>query len=187
MAQVETKPTTIEDEEPKPKRNWHEVLVWLISADALALYFFLVMSFLIMYPLSAYMAVSANNEGDNLQQMWSMGWVLHKIGQNPFSYFTGDLFNANIFHPYPYTLAYSDPLLAQALLAAPFMLFTNNLVLSYHLVQLLAFALSGWGMYMLVKEMTGSRLGGLFAGMIFAYAPYKIGRMSQLNLLALPV
>lgn len=132
-----------------------------------------------LWPLSDHLAVSTTNEGDALQQIWSMGWASHALTSDP-----ANLFNGNIFYPYLNTLAYSDDLLAQTFQAFPIYLLTGNLVLAYGILTLFSFVLSGWGTYLLVKEMTGSRLAGLFAGMIFAFASYKIGRLSQLNILS---
>ncbi len=152
-------------------RNW-----WL---ELGALCFFGLLSFVLLWPLSGHLAVSSNNEGDGLAQMWIIGWGSHALTHDP-----ANLFNGNIFYPYINTLAYSDDLLAQTLQALPIYLLTGNLVLSYGLLTLFSFILSGWGTYLLVKESGGGRAGGLFAGMVFAFGSYKIGHLSQLNLLS---
>ncbi len=150
---------------------------WLL--DGLVLAFFFALSLIYLIPLTGNLAESAINEGDDLQQMWSMGWVIHALTHD-----VSQLFNGNIFYPYPNTLAFSDHLIIQAILAFPIVQFTNNLVLGYNLAMVFAFAMSGWGMYLLVKDMSGSRSAGLFSGLIFAFAAYKFGRLSQLNLLS---
>lgn len=147
--------------------------------DLLALLFFGVVSFVLLWPLSGHLAVSTNNEGDALEQVWVMGWGSHALTTDP-----ANLFNGNIFYPYPNTLAYADHLLAQTFQALPVFLLTGNLILGYGLLTYLSFVLSGWGTYLLVKEISESRAGGLFAGMVFAFASYKIGHLSQLNLLS---
>lgn len=141
--------------------------------------FFLVVSFVLLWPLSGYLASSTTNEGDGLAQIWSIGWDIHALTTDP-----ANLFNGNLFYPYINTIAYTDHLLAQALQAMPVYLLTGNLVLSYNLLTLFSFALSGWATYLLVKEVSGSRAGGLVAGLIFAFASYRVGRLSQLNLLS---
>lgn len=151
--------------------------VWL---PLLSLLLFVILTALILWPLTAHLATSANNEGDDLQQMWSMGWVMHSLTHDP-----SNLFNGNIFYPYLNTLAYSDNLIPQALLGLPIYLLTNNLILSYNLVMFGALVLAGWGMFWLVRDLTGSSGAGLVAGTIFAFAPYKIAHLSQLNLLSI--
>ncbi len=149
------------------------------ALDLAALLFFGLISLVMLWPLSGHLAVSTPNEGDALQQIWSIGWASHSLTTDP-----ANLFNGNIFYPYLNTLAYSDHLLAQTLQGLPIYLLTGNLVLEYGLLTLFSFILSGWGTYLLVKEITGSRAAGLFAGMIFAFASYKVGRISQLNILS---
>jgi len=163
--------TETEARQPGIRRGW--------LYDGLALLFFVGLSLVFLGPLTSNLAESAINEGDDLQQMWSMGWVIHALTTDP-----ANLFKANIFWPYPNTLAYSDHLLVQALFSMPIVLTTGNLVLGYNLGMVLSFALSGWGSYLLVKDLTSSRAAGLLSGLIFAYAPYKVGHLSQLNLLS---
>jgi len=159
---------------PRTSRLLTTLKGWL--PDLGALLFFGVISFIMLWPLSGHLADATTNEGDALQQIWSIGWASHALTTDP-----ANLFNGNIFYPYLNTLAFSDHLLAQTFQAFPIYLLTGNLVLGYEILTLFSFILSGWGTYLLVKEMTGSRMAGLFAGMIFAFASYKIGRLSQLN------
>ena len=165
--------------EKKDVLGWRKRLspVWLAG---LSLVFFVLLTTLVLWPLTAHLATSVNNEGDDLQQMASVGWVMHSLTHDP-----ANLFNATIFYPYPNTLAYSDNLIPQALLALPVYLLTNNLILSFNLVVFGTFVLSGWGMFWLVRDLTGSIGAGLFAGTIFAFAPYKVAHLSQLNLLSI--
>ncbi len=152
---------------------------FLIGPDALALYFFIVASYIMLWPLAGYFGSSTVSEGDCLTQMWSMSWVIHSLTTDP-----ANLFNGNLFYPYINNLAYSDATIAQAFQAMPIVLVTGNIVLAYNILTWFSFALSGWGMYLLVKDITGSRVGGLLAGIVFAFAPYRMGRISQLNLLS---
>jgi hypothetical protein len=43
-------------------------------------------------------------EGTPPLNVWSMGWVLHQLPRDPLH-----LFDANAFHPYPRTIAFSEP------------------------------------------------------------------------------
>jgi len=167
-------PETMTTQNSKPKTQ-----IFLLRPDALALYFFIMASYIMLWPLAGYFGSSTVSEGDSLTQMWSMSWVIHSLTTDP-----ANLFNGNLFYPYINTLAYSDATIAQAFQAMPIVLVTGNIVLAYNILTWLSFALSGWGMYLLVKDITGSRVGGLLAGVVFAFAPYRMGRISQLNLLS---
>ena len=62
-------------------------------------------------------------------QYWSMAWPVQLLRDDPL-HLAGRLFDANIFHPYPHTLAYTDHLLGATLLNQSadenYMLHTGN-------------------------------------------------------------
>ena len=93
-------------------------------------------------------------------------------------------FNAPIFHPAPLTLAYSEHLLADAILAAPVLLAGGDAVLAHNLVFLACLALSGLGAYLLAWELTGSRGAAWIGGIGFAFAPFRFGHLGHLQLQA---
>ncbi|MFQ5789149.1 MAG: hypothetical protein ACE5JI_01610 [Acidobacteriota bacterium] len=117
------------------------------------------------------------DNGDARLNAWAMSWVAHQIVTDPFR-----LFEANTFHPLPHSLAYSEHLLVQGLLALPLLRLTNDLVLSYNLVLLFSIFLSALGMYLLTVSLTGSRLAGLLTGLFFAFAPYRFNRLPHIQM-----
>lgn len=124
--------------------------------------------------------------GDSLLNSWILGWVDDHI----LRFLAGDLhafsgfWTANIFHGEPLTLAYSEHLVAQAIQILPVYAATGNLILCYDLLFLSTFVLSGFGMYLLVRELTGRPAAALVAGLIYAFAPYRIGQYSHLQALS---
>ncbi len=93
-------------------------------------------------------------------------------------------FDANIFYPAPLSLAYSEHLIAQAVQGLPVYAITGNPILVYNLLFLSTFVLSGLGMYLFVRELTGSPLAGFVAGLLFAFAPYRLAQSSHLQVLS---
>jgi hypothetical protein len=124
--------------------------------------------------------------GDSVLNMWILAWD----GQQLLAMLGGDFsrirtfFDANIFHPAPLTLAYSEHLFAQALQALPVYAVSDNPILAYNLLFLSTFVLSGLGMYLLVRELTGSAIAGFVAGLLFAFAPYRLAQSSHLQVLS---
>ena len=80
--------------------------------------------------------------------------------------------HANIFHPSPYALAYSEHLFPQALQALPVWALTRTRF-SLQPPLLSTFVLSGLGTYVLVRELTGDARVALVSGLAFAFAPYR--------------
>ena len=95
-----------------------------------------------------------------------------------------NFWNANIFYPEPLTLAYSEHLFAQAVQILPVYALTGNIILSYNLLFLSTFVLSGLGMFLFVRDITGSARAGLVAGLIYAFAPYRVPQFSHLQVIS---
>ena len=60
----------------------------------------------------------------------------------------------------------------------------RNPILGYNLLFLSTFVLSGLGMYLLVRELTGNPLAAFVAGLLFAFAPYRLAQSSHLQVLS---
>jgi hypothetical protein len=124
--------------------------------------------------------------GDSLMVCWILGWdadhVLRFLGGEWNAF--GDFWTANIFGREPLTLAYGEHLIALALPIVPIYALTRNLILCYNLLFLASFVLSGLGMYLFVRECTGSARSAFIAGLIYAFALFRIGHYSHLQLLS---
>jgi len=124
--------------------------------------------------------------GDSVLNMWILQWG----ADHWLRFLGGDVgalrgyFHANIFYPEPLTLAYSEHLTAQVLQILPVYGLTGNIVLSYNLLFLSTFVLSGLGTFLLVRELTGSARAGFVAGLLYAFAPYRIGQFSHLQVMS---
>jgi hypothetical protein len=115
--------------------------------------------------------------GDPLFSVWRLAWVAHQLPRDP-----ARLFDGNMFHPEPRTLAYSDVMLVPALLVAPLRWLGVHPLLVYHLLFLASFALSGAALFALVWFLTRDRGAALLAGLIFAFYPYRFAHFSHLEL-----
>ncbi|MBI3050740.1 MAG: hypothetical protein HYY76_20815 [Acidobacteria bacterium] len=156
-------------------RAWH----------ALAAY--LVITLVATWPLARGLARDvAWDLGDSILNMWILSWDIEQIRR----LLGGELsrmwtfFDANIFYPVPLALAYSEHLLPQAIQILPVYLISENPILCYNLLFLSTFVLSGLGMYLLVRELTGSAAAAFVAGLLFAFAPYRLAQLSHLQLLS---
>ncbi|HEX6212994.1 MAG TPA: hypothetical protein VF136_19600, partial [Methylomirabilota bacterium] len=115
--------------------------------------------------------------GDAYFSVWRLAWVAHQIVTEPRA-----LFDANIFHPQPATLAYSDAMLLPAIVVAPLHWIGVAPVVAYNLTLLAAFVLNGLAAFHLVRSLTGSTPAGLLGGLVFAYAPHRLEHFDHLEL-----
>ena len=165
---------------------------WLVGlrrdptpAKAAAAYF--VLTIIATWPLAAGIARDvAWDLGDPVLVMWILSWDCEQL----LRILGGDLsriatfFDGNVFYPAPLTLAYSDHLIAQAIQIFPVWLVSGNPILSYNLLFLSTFVLSGLGMYLLARELTGNATAAFVAGLVFAFAPYRLPQSSHLQVLS---
>ena len=131
------------------------------------------------FPQAVALTTHVGPHYDSLFSIWRLAWIAHQLPSEP-----SGLFNANIFYPEPLTLAYSDAILFQGLIAAPFLWIGINPVLIHNVMVLATFVASGAAMFWLVRNFTSSASAGFVAGMIFAFQPYRFGHYSQLELLS---
>jgi hypothetical protein len=92
--------------------------------------------------------------------------------------------NAPFFYPETLATAFSEHFTLHALLTLPVYVVTRNIVLCYNLLWLAAFVLSGLGMYLFVRELTGRPLAAFVAGLAFAFAPYRFATTPHLQVIS---
>jgi hypothetical protein len=124
--------------------------------------------------------------GDPLLNAWVLAWdaehMLRAISGNPGA--LREYWNANIFHPHPLALAYSEHLTPQAAMILPVWALTKNPILCYNLVFLSTFLLSALGMFLFTRTLTSSPGAAFVAGIAFGFAPYRFGTMSHVQVLS---
>lgn len=115
--------------------------------------------------------------GDPLFSMWRIGWVFHQLQGDPRA-----LFDANIFHPEPLTLTYSDSMLLTSLFAAPLLWAGLAPAVTYNVLMVASFLLSAMATYLLVVRLTGSARAGFVAGLLYGFHPFRFEHYSHLEL-----
>ncbi len=131
------------------------------------------------WPLPLRMGSALSSNPDSLLNHWTLAWSFHILPRAPLS-----LFDANIFFPRPDTLAYSEHLFGVTLLAYPVYLASGNTILAYNFALAASFLLSGLGMYLLVRDLTGSQWGAVFAGIAYMAAPFRFLQIFHVQLLS---
>lgn len=150
-----------------------------VGIAALELLAFGVSAVAMTWPMAVHLGDRVSNQGDPLLTSWVLPWSLRALGRDPF-----DLFQANIFHPEPNTLAYMDHMVAATPIAAPAWLLSGDGIVVNNFTVIALIALGGWSAYLLALDVTGSRYSAAVAGVIFAFSPYVFSHLSHTNLLA---
>jgi hypothetical protein len=141
---------------------------------------FLVLTLVMTFPMVLHLGTSVRDRGDPLLNTWIMAWNNRQMtGFN-----LAGWFDANIYYPNRNTLAYSEHLFPQALIGLPINLLTGNPILAYNFVLLLAFITSAFGMYLLAYHLTRHAWGSIAAGFIFAFSPFMIAHLFQIQVIS---
>jgi len=150
-----------------------------ILVEILVLILFILITPVMLLPFSLNINDAVIDKGDTLINLWTLSWGKHSLLTDPANYF-----NANILYPERLTLAYSEHQYPTVLLFTLLLLVFRNQVLTYNLIFMLSFILSGYFMYLLVKYITGSRVAGIFSGLFFAFFPYRYHHLPRSQLLS---
>ncbi len=149
------------------------------AAPVLAL---LVLGVAHLYPLSLHpTSMHVGASADTQEMMWRLEWGIHALGGLHHRGFQ----DANNFYPDDGAYATMDYAYGLIPLSAPFRLFTADPLAIYNLTALASLAIAAWGAYLLGRKLTGSRAAGVVAAAIFAFNPLHLGRIGQLNILAI--
>ncbi|MGB0387688.1 MAG: hypothetical protein ACPGWR_22965 [Ardenticatenaceae bacterium] len=152
-----------------------------ISFRHLPLLFLLLLTVVLTWPTVITLSTHVVDRQDPLLNAWIMAWEAHQLLVAPF-----DLYDTNIFFPLHNTLAFSEILLSTSLLVMPlqWLSASNSALLSYNVAFLLSFFTTALGAYLLALYLTGHRGAALVAAVAFAWSPYRMGHLSQVQLLA---
>ena len=145
--------------------------IWLVVV------FFVALAVLHTWPLVTDLAhLSRLDTADARLNAWTISWIAHALVTDPLH-----LFDANIFYPERYTLAYSEPLLIPGLLGAPVLWSGGSPVLAYNIVLLVGLVATALGMYVLVLRFTNDPLAAILAGLLLAFNAHTLTRFPHLQ------
>ena len=145
---------------------------WHVGAIA----FFALAAIVMTWPLAANLPLAAAHPGDPYITSWMLDWAFHALTSHP-----SRLFHANIFHPLPYTFAFSENLLGIVIVLAPLLAMKVPLLLLHNIAILLGFASAGYAAALLGRYVTGSMTAGVVGGFFFAFVPWRFTHLTHLQ------
>jgi hypothetical protein len=160
-------------------RTWESA--WRVAA------LYLAVAIATTWPLARRLGSAVPSDlGDPLLNAFILDWGLTHLS----ALAGGDLaafrayWHAPIFHPAPLALAYSEHMLAQAAMIWPLYALGGNILLCYNVLFLATFVLSGLGMYLFTRELTGSPAAAVVAGLLYGFALYRVPQYPHLQTLS---
>lgn len=143
---------------------------------ALAAGVFLVAAVVATWPQAAHLRDGLTDVWDAKFTGWVMHWDFAQTFRDPLR-----LFHANIFHPAPYALAFSENLYGAAVFGFPLYAAGVSTLAAYNVLFLLGMALSGVGAWALARALTGDGAAAFLAGLVFAFNPWRLAQIPHIQ------
>lgn len=119
-----------------------------------------------------------SDDADGMYAIWNVAWVARTLTEDP-----RNLFDANIFYPHRWALAFSELNLVAGIVGIPGWLMTRNPLVAHNSALLFAFATSALGAWLLAGRLSGSRSAAMVAGVVYGFCPYFFAHSSHIQLL----
>lgn len=139
---------------------------------------FCVLTAVMTWPWVLHLRDAVADRGDPYMIAWTLWWDYHQTFTDPLH-----LFDANVFYPYKYTLAFSENDYGLALLFFPLFALGVRALTVNTIATFLGFAFSGYGVFRLTRTLTRSNGAAWVAGIVFAFVPYRFQLLSHLHYL----
>jgi hypothetical protein len=141
---------------------------------------YLLLTLALTYPLWVHPASTTfPGSSDRNLYIWTLAWDAHALLHRPLA-----IFDANIFYPYRWTLAYSENLIGVALLVAPLAWALQNPVLTMNVAALASVPLCAIGAFVLARRLGLSAAAAWICGLVYGFAPPRFLRIDQAHLTA---
>ena len=146
--------------------------------EAAVLLGFCLLTALMTWPWVLHLRGAVADVGDPYMIAWTLWWDYHQTFNDPLN-----LFHANVFYPYRYTLAFSEHGYGVALLFFPLFALGLRPLTVHSVATFLGFAFCGYGAFRLARTLSGSRGAAWVAGFVYAFIPYRFHSLSHLHYL----
>jgi hypothetical protein len=136
---------------------------------------FVCLAALMTWPLVIHLDTAIAQPDDPFVTTWALDWDYYA------TFHHASLFDANIFSPARYSLAFSEHMYGIAILFFPLFAAGVAPLTIHNLAMLLGFAACGYAMFLLTRWITGSIPSGIVAGIAFAFVGTRFHHLPHLS------
>ena len=138
---------------------------------------FLAAAIALTWPLIAQLPTLVSDTGDPLLNTWIIDWDCYALTHRGAA-----LFQADIFYPGKFPLAYSENMLGVAIVMLPWYLAGVAPLVTYNIAMLIGFAFSGYGAFVLARKATGSWPAGIVGGLLYGFVPFRFDHLAHVQI-----
>ena len=143
------------------------------------LLFFVAATLVLAWPIPFTLGEASGARGDYFNNLWNAWWLRESLAEGRSPYWTDFLYYPDGISLRRHTLSPTNAVPAAIL--ARFV----DADAAFNLLLLAHFALAGWALALLAREVTGSRAGALLGGLVFTFSPFHVFYLCQINVFAL--
>ncbi len=147
-----------------------------LRETALAVLFFSFATVVFTWPIAARLGDGLADPWDARLNAWILHWNFHQTFHDPLN-----LFQANIFYPAKYALAFSENLYGAALFGFPLYAVGASTLTVYNVLFLLGMFLSAVSGWALAHYVTGDPLASVMGGLVYAFVPWRITHLPHIQ------
>ena len=140
--------------------------------------FFLLFTIVLLWPHARHLDTSVSDRGDPLHITWIVNWVCYSLTHAPLH-----IFDAPMFYPNDYPLAYSENFIGIGLVALPFYLLGLPALVVYNIAVTIGYAFAGYAAAVLARQFTSGVPAALIAGIVYGFNPYKVDHLPHLHII----
>lgn len=160
------------------RRTLRSVARRTFARELLVFLGFCMLTAVMTWPWVLHLRDAVTDRGDPYMIAWTLWWDYHQTFHNPLH-----LFDANVFYPYHYTLAFSENDYGLSLLFFPLFALGVRTLTVNTVATFLGFAFCGYGAFRLTRTLAGSSGAAWVAGIGFAFVPYRFQVLPHLHYL----
>lgn len=139
---------------------------------------FCAVSLVHLWPLTAQLGAASAAHRDAILNASLFGLLTRQLLTAPWR-----PFDVNMYFPFRHALAAMDHQISSVLLVLPFTWSFGPLI-GHNLFIVISFIAAGVGTCRLVRTLGGSLAGGLLAGVVFAFSPFRLSHLMHAHVLA---
>ncbi len=130
------------------------------------------------WPWAAHLRNAVADPGDPYAHAWELWWNYHQTFTDPLN-----LFQANVFYPHEYALAYTEHGYGIAVFFFPLFALGLRPLTVHSIASFVGFAFCGYAAFRLGRTLTGSTGAGLIAGILYGFIPNRYLELSHIHYL----
>lgn len=147
----------------------------------LVVFFIFVLVTLIFFkPVISKMSSAIIDDYDGLMITWSLNRIIQRFPASP-----KKLMQGNIFYPYPYSHAYSDAFITDALIALPFVKATKEPLVAFNINLIISQALLLFFTYLFLSEFCQNFILSIMLALVFSFSSIRLHYLQHLQMFSL--